>query len=299
MRLLAISDLHLEHAQNWQALLQLPPHPEDWLLLAGDISEKTALFRRGLRTIAGKFARVVWTPGNHDLWTLPTDPFQQRGLAKYNALVEICREFNVLTPEDPFTPWPPEQPELLLAPTFTLFDYSFRPPDVPETAVLEWARESGVISTDEFLLHTDPYPSFGAWCASRCRTTETRLRKAAKQSLPLHPAQSLSTTLRPFLSCAAFPASPFGAARRAPPIGICRFPVRHVVYGHLHIPKQQQRDGTVFHEVSLGYPVNWQPERGMAALSAPNPSQTPGMRRCCYPFLIFNQPDLPLGMVIG
>ena len=40
-----------------------------------------------------------------------------------------------------------------------------------------------------------------------------------------------------------------------------RFPTEVVVYGHLHIPQTQERDGVRFEEVSFGYPRNWEGRR--------------------------------------
>jgi hypothetical protein len=39
-RLFAISDLHLAYTENRAALEQLPNHPDDWLIMAGDLGEK-------------------------------------------------------------------------------------------------------------------------------------------------------------------------------------------------------------------------------------------------------------------
>ncbi len=39
MKLYAISDLHLANAPNREALQELPAHPEDGLILAGDVGE--------------------------------------------------------------------------------------------------------------------------------------------------------------------------------------------------------------------------------------------------------------------
>ena len=39
MRLWAISDLHVGHEANRRALLELPPHPGDWLAVVGDVGE--------------------------------------------------------------------------------------------------------------------------------------------------------------------------------------------------------------------------------------------------------------------
>src|SRR6185437_14488760 len=111
-----------------------------------------------------RFATVVWTPGNHELWTPKDDPVQLRGDARYRRLVEMCRSIGVLTPEDPYAVWTGAGGPVTIVPLFVLYDYTFRPPDTTKEQALTWARESGVVCTDEFLLHPDPYPSRDAWC---------------------------------------------------------------------------------------------------------------------------------------
>ncbi|MGB1007763.1 MAG: metallophosphoesterase, partial [Thalassobaculaceae bacterium] len=41
MRLWAISDLHLSQEINRAALARVPDHGDDWLILAGDIAERS------------------------------------------------------------------------------------------------------------------------------------------------------------------------------------------------------------------------------------------------------------------
>src|SRR5215469_16654285 len=102
-RLLAISDLHIGYPENRDFALSLrPATPGDWLIVAGDVGEVFADVGYVLATLAGRFERVIWTPGNHELWTLPSDPVALRGVARYEALVAVCRRFGVLTPEDDF-----------------------------------------------------------------------------------------------------------------------------------------------------------------------------------------------------
>jgi len=43
MKLYAISDLHIEHQLNSEALKALPAFPEDWLIIAGDICSSLEL----------------------------------------------------------------------------------------------------------------------------------------------------------------------------------------------------------------------------------------------------------------
>ena len=105
-RLLAVSDLHVSYPQNRQWVEDLPPgSPGDWLLVVGDVAEKVADIEWTLRTLRGRFGTVVWVPGNHDLWSHPSDPVRLRGEERYQHLVARCRELGVITPEDPYPVW--------------------------------------------------------------------------------------------------------------------------------------------------------------------------------------------------
>ena len=137
MKLYAISDLHLLNEINRQALPSLAAHPDDWLILAGDIGETEEHLQFALSVLTRRFRQLLWAPGNHDLWTLPSARNNLRGEAKYRRLVSICRDFGVLTPEDPYMLWRDGGAAYLLAPLFLLYDYSFRPNDVPFDHAIE------------------------------------------------------------------------------------------------------------------------------------------------------------------
>lgn len=148
MKLYAISDIHLGHKINRQALEELPAYPEDWLILAGDIGETAEQLQFALFQLSKRFARLLWVPGNHDLWSTRAEPITDerlRGEGKYQRLVALCREYGVLTPEDPYVIWPGEGGPALLAPLFLLYDYSFRPGTVPEDQAVAWAAETRVV----------------------------------------------------------------------------------------------------------------------------------------------------------
>ena len=261
MRLYAISDLHLSRRANREALTALSAHPDDWLIVAGDVGETETHLHFALATLTPRFQRLVWTPGNHDLWTLPQDRNPLRGEAKYRRLVDICRDYGVLTPEDPFAAWPPANPRYWLAPIFTLYDYSYRPDHVPTTEAVAWASESGIVSMDEDLLHHEPYPSRSVWCGLRCRYTEKRLA-TVDGDLPLvlinhFPLRQGHARLR------RVPRFSVWCGTRRTDDWHTRFPVAVVVYGHLHIRHQHFDDGVRFEEVSLGYPGQWNAAVGL------------------------------------
>ncbi|MFO0687300.1 MAG: metallophosphoesterase [Myxococcota bacterium] len=257
MKLYAISDLHVGFKENREALRALPARPDDWLILCGDIGDTPQQLDFALDLLGRKFARLVWVPGNHELWTVPRAT-GTRGVARYAELVELCRRRGVLTPEDPFPVWPGEGGPHLLAPLFLLYDYSFRPDEVPVEQAVAWAQEENLMCADEVLLHPDPYPSFGAWCAARCEESERRLEAA----LAAHPG--LPTVL-----IAHFPLKQrLAVLPRIPRFMVwCgtrrtedwpqRYRAAVVVSGHLHIPSTRHVDGVRFEEVSLGYPEQW------------------------------------------
>jgi len=261
MRLLGISDLHLRYEHNRQALEDVSSHPNDWLILAGDIGETEAQLAFALEILTRRFQRVIWVPGNHDLWTLPSDAPGLRGVAKYERLVAICRRYGVLTPEDPYIRWPDSDVPCLLAPLFLLYDYSYRPATIPVSAAINWAAETGVLCTDEALLHPDPYHSRAAWCVARCQYTEARLRQVPDQvALVLINHFPLRYDL---IDLPRIPRFSLWCGTRITELWHIRFRARAVVYGHLHQRATHVRDGTRFEEVSLGYPGDWDVEHGI------------------------------------
>lgn len=255
MKLLAISDLHVAHRANRDALAAMQPHREDWLLLGGDVGETVEHLRFVLDICVPRFAQVVWVPGNHELWTISSERPRLRGVAKYDALVALCRTYGVLTPEDAYPVWPGSGPPTVIVPMFLLYDYSFGPDGMSPDRAVAWAAESGVVCSDEALLHSDPYPTREAWCHARCELTEARLRQI--------PADHQTVLVNHFPlrhDVAVLPAVPrfsIWCGTRRTDDWHRTFRARAVVLGHLHIRGTRHRDDIPFVEVSLGYPENW------------------------------------------
>ncbi|MEV7477518.1 metallophosphoesterase family protein [Streptomyces halstedii] len=258
-RLLAVSDLHVGIADNKPVADRLRPTSDaDWLIVAGDVAEQAEEVERALETLAGRFAHVVWTPGNHELWTLDKDPVRLRGQERYEHLVRVCRELGVTTPEDPYPRWQGEGEggPVAIAPVFLLYDYTFRAPGTStKEESLARAHEAGVVCTDEFLLHPDPHPSRDAWCRARVALTERRLA-AHDPEVPLVIAGHWPLVREP-TSVMWYPEFAQWCGTELTADWHRRFNVAAVVYGHLHIPRTTWYDGVRFEEVSLGYPREW------------------------------------------
>ena len=254
MRLFAISDLHLNRAANLGILQRIELHRDDWLLVAGDIGHGVDHLRLCFDTLVPRFARVVWTPGNHDLWTAGR-PGETHGVARYDELVNLARSYGVSTPEDPFPIFEGAGGPLVIAPVFVLYDYSFRPPSVSLSDVLEWAAAANCVCADEYFLKPDPFPTRSAWCHARCVETERKLA-ARPDNLPtvLVSHFPLEEALAVLPRAPRF--TPWCGTRRTKGWHK-RFDARAAVYGHLHIPRTRVLDGVPFQEVSLGYPEQW------------------------------------------
>ncbi|MEU7851335.1 metallophosphoesterase [Micromonospora parva] len=257
-RLRAVSDLHVGHPLNRAFVQQLRPDSDgDWLLVAGDVADRFADIEWALGLLSSRFARVVWAPGNHELWTPPGDPVTLRGEERYRELVRMCRRLGVLTPEDPYPVWDGDGGPATIAPLFVLYDYTFRVPQArTQQESLALAYAAGVVCTDEMLLHPDPHPSREAWCAARIAETERRLAER-DPALPTVLVNHYPLVREPtdILRYPLF-AQWCGTVRTSD--WHLRFDAATVVYGHLHIPRTTFHDGVRFEEVSLGYPREWQ-----------------------------------------
>ncbi|MFF5202376.1 metallophosphoesterase family protein [Micromonospora parva] len=257
-RLRAVSDLHVGHPLNRAFVQELRPDNDgDWLLVAGDVADRFADIEWALVLLSSRFARVVWAPGNHELWTPPGDPVTLRGEERYRELVRMCRRLGVLTPEDPYPVWDGDGGPATIAPLFVLYDYTFRVPQArTQQESLALAYAAGVVCTDEMLLHPDPHPSREAWCAARIVETERRLAER-DPALPTVLVNHYPLVREP-TDVLRYPlfAQWCGTVRTSD--WHLRFDAATVVYGHLHIPRTTFHDGVRFEEVSLGYPREWQ-----------------------------------------
>jgi 3',5'-cyclic AMP phosphodiesterase CpdA len=281
--LLATSDLHVTHEGNGPIVDGIRPrHDDDWLIVAGDVAESTDAIARTLAMFAERFAKVIWVPGNHELWTVRGDPRGLRGAARYDELVALCRGLGVVTPEDEYPIWETDDASYAIAPLFLLYDYSFRDPATSLADAMEYAYSTGLVFTDEQLLHPDPFPSRQEWCAHRVELTERRLaaipdhlRTVLISHFPLHRGP---TTMLRHQHLAMW----CGTERTAD--WHLRFRAAVAVYGHLHIPVTLEYDGVRFEEVSLGYPREWrarktQPPNPLREILPGDPTRVPWNRK--------------------
>lgn len=114
----AVSDIHVDYPQNleWVLGLDCQGYQADVLLLAGDVSEDMMLLERVLRGCVERFAKVMFVPGNHDLWVRRCT--HDCSLAKFEGILKLCSELGVAT--EPF-----EYAGVEFLPLFSWYDFSF------------------------------------------------------------------------------------------------------------------------------------------------------------------------------
>ncbi|KAF2664427.1 hypothetical protein BT63DRAFT_459915 [Microthyrium microscopicum] len=292
-KLFAISDLHLSFGSNCKFWADLESHPDDGLILAGDIGETEDHLELAFSSATKHFNQVWWCPGNHELYSVPKSltitasrNSALRGEAKYMDCVEIARRYQVLTPEDDFVIWNGDGGPLLITPIFTLYDYSFAPDEVPLGEAVSWAKELGIEATDEKLLHPDPYKSKAEWCSALVSKFDQKLDQAVRDNpdVPLVIVNHWPLrrdTVRLF----QYPRFIIWCGTRKTEDWHARFNAKVVVTGHIHIRRTDWiawgDSWTRFEEVSMGYPRQWKDaaERGLDINEllreiSPGPSRT-------------------------
>jgi len=122
MRVFALSDIHIDYDVNakWVTELSDADHQDDVLILAGDITDTLRLLGWCLGTLARKFAKVLFVPGNHELWVIREDR-DKHSLQKFEDVCAVVAESGASM--DPY-----RAHGISIVPLLGWYDYSFGEP---------------------------------------------------------------------------------------------------------------------------------------------------------------------------
>lgn len=237
MRVFAVSDVHVDYEVNakWVEGLSRADYRDDLLILAGDVTHNLAKLASCLGALVARFRKVLFVPGNHDLWVLGEAP----GKTSLQKLAEV----SVMVEASGASMQPFWYRSSLVVPLFGWYDYSFGEPtnDLREIWMdyhaCRWPRGFGtadaaahfaglnrqlashaatqVITFSHFLPRLDLVP---AGVPSRHRVLDPVLGSARLDCL----LRQLNSTLH--------------------------------VYGHSHINRRIGIDGVTYVNNALGYP---------------------------------------------
>lgn len=123
-RVFALSDIHVDYDVNlrWLRNLSSLDYRDDLLILAGDVTHKLPELAAALSALAARFAKVLFVPGNHELWVLGEAP-ERTSLQKFADVAAVAADSGA-------SMQPYAHGGVLIAPLLGWYDYSFGPPSV-------------------------------------------------------------------------------------------------------------------------------------------------------------------------
>jgi predicted phosphodiesterase len=123
MRVFAVSDVHVDYDVNarWVQELSSVDYRDDVLILAGDVSDSVSLLSLTVETLAKRFKKVMFVPGNHDLWVRRS---AEEGLTSFEKFEQVCRA--VTDAGGLMEPWSCN--EVAIVPLLSWYDFSFGQP---------------------------------------------------------------------------------------------------------------------------------------------------------------------------
>jgi len=236
-RIFALSDVHVDYEVNaqWVRNLSNVDYRDDILILAGDLTHKLPELASCLSAFATRFAKVMYVPGNHELWVLGEAP-ERTSLQKFADVVSVAGQSGVCMR-------PYAQGDVLIAPLLGWYDYSFGEPSQdlynvwmdfhacrwppgfqPGDVAAHFTRLNGeisargatkIISFSHFLPRIDLVPSY---VSSKHRMLDPVLGSARLE----RQLRELGSSIH--------------------------------VYGHSHINRRVERDGVTYINNAFGYP---------------------------------------------
>ncbi len=121
MRIHAVSDIHVDYEENfnWIKNLSNEDYTNDVLILAGDVSDNMVSLGKVFTLLKNKFFRVLFVPGNHDLWV--TRNKIKNSMEALGIVQDVAVNFGIdIRPAD-FGP-------VSIVPLLGWYDYSFGMP---------------------------------------------------------------------------------------------------------------------------------------------------------------------------
>lgn len=237
MRVFALSDVHVDYPANadWIVALSTADYQNDILLVAGDISDDLRLLAKCLTHLERRFRKVLYVPGNHDLWVVRHDR-DLTSLSKFYRLCRIMADCGVSMRRH-------DEPGLSIVPLLAWYDFSFGLPSEElkqvwtDFTACRWPDDMTEEEvTTAFLARNPPRQSYAP---ANVITFSHFLPRA--ELLPLH-IRPYGMNLHPVL----------GTTRLDDQVRAQRAKIH--VYGHSHVNRRVEIDGVIYCNNALGYP---------------------------------------------
>lgn len=237
MRVFALSDLHIDYTGNkqWVADLSAGDYRNDVLILAGDVSDSIQRLDWCLSTLVARFKKVLYVPGNHELWVI-RDEAPGTSLDKFQQVLRSVESCGVSM--QPF-----HANGLSIVPLLAWYDYSFGQPSQElldawmDYRACSWPEHFSVREIAEYFLgfnhsfletRNDTVISFSHFMP-RVDIMPGYIPAKRKMLYPVLGSTGLEAQIRQLR------------------------PVIHV-YGHSHLNRHVTLDGVLYINNAFGYP---------------------------------------------
>jgi Icc-related predicted phosphoesterase len=249
MRIFAVSDLHIDYAVNarWVENLSQSDYQGDLLIVAGDISDILRSLDWCLRELTRRFRKVLFVPGNHDLWSI-RDRGARSSLDKFHDVAAVVDSSGA-------TMQPLHLPGISIYPLLGWYDYSFGEPSAELQSIwmdyraCRWPEGFDVASiADYFASFNDNY------IAVQDGTVITFSHFLPRIDL-----------LSPFAICGSRLNPVLGSTRLERQLRRLKSTIH--VYGHSHINGERHIQGVNYVNNAFGYPnEQWMSSRGLRSI---------------------------------
>jgi len=241
MRVFAVSDIHADYAVNaqWVAGLSDTDYREDVLILAGDVTDELPLLERCLSTFVRCFRKVLFVPGNHELW-VARDGEDRSSLQKFSEVLSVVESTGAST--QTFF-----ERGVMIIPFFAWYDYSFGEPN--EELRARWSD-----------YHACRWPE--GYAEAQIAAHFAAMNRQRHIGLPVDSAQKVITFSHFLPRIDVMPSFiPESKKFIYPILGtagldheIRRLNSSVHVYGHSHVNRRVELDGVLYINNAFGYP---------------------------------------------
>lgn len=237
MRVFAISDVHVDHEVNskWVDSLSTSDFQQDVLILAGDISDSVRRLEHCFTRFARRFAKVLFVPGNHELWVVRDSPLMT-SLQKHALVCNLAEQCGISMS-------PLHIGKLSILPMMSWYDFSFGVPSTHLTNVwMDFRACRWPLGFDE----NQATSHFLKMNAALSRKGDEFIISFSH----FLPRIDVMPTRIPDSTRALYPV--FGSARLGEQVRALKSNVH--VYGHSHLNRRTVLDGTLYVNNAFAYP---------------------------------------------
>jgi predicted phosphodiesterase len=237
MRVFALSDLHVDYEANarWVDNLSRADYRDDVLILAGDVTDVLSLFEWCLTRLAMRFRKVLFVPGNHDVWVVR----ESRGRHSLDKLEQLARVID----SSGASMRAFREASLSIVPLFGWYDYSFGDPSEELKAI--WMDYQACRWPERLQPRqiADYFESLNEECEHVAGDTVITFSHFL-------PRIDLMPKMIPFSRQVLYPI--LGTTRLERRLRLLHSSIH--VYGHSHINRSKRIDGVSYINNAFGYP---------------------------------------------